>query len=78
MSSPEGPPPPHVASVLVNGEPHVVDPGTSLLTLLEKLSEPIDKAVVEHNGRYVRRADLAVVTVATGDRIEVILPAFGG
>lgn len=62
----------------VNGEPQAATPDQSLLSLLEQLSEPIDKAVVEHNGRYVRRADLAGVQLKDGDRVEVILPAFGG
>ncbi len=65
-------------TVFVNGEPQPAAADQTLLSLLEQLHEPIDKAVVEHNSRYVRRDDLANVTVSTGDRVEVILPAFGG
>lgn len=64
--------------ILVNGEPHPVPAAQTLLALLEHLGEPIDKAVVEYNGRYVRRDDLGQVPLADGDRVEVILPAFGG
>lgn len=69
---------PRTLSVIVNGEPHQTSAPQTLLTLLEQLGEPIDKAVVEHNGRYVRRPDLSEVTLSDGDQIEVILPAFGG
>ncbi len=65
-------------TIIINGEPHPAAPSLSLLALLEHLGEPIDKAVVEHNGRYVRRSDLQAVPIADGDRVEVILPAFGG
>ncbi len=63
-------------TILLNGEPQRAAPSLSLLALLQYLDEPIDKAVVEHNGRYVRRQDLDAV--ADGDRVEGILPAFGG
>lgn len=69
---------PPALRVVVNGEPHPAPPEQSLLALLEQLGEPIDKAVVEHNGRYVRRDDLGDVQLSDGDRVEVILPAFGG
>ena len=62
----------------LNGELQPAAPDQTLLSLLEQLHEPIDKAVVEHNGRFVRRNDLGNVTLSDGDRVEVILPAFGG
>jgi len=65
-------------TITINGEPQTAAPALSLLALLEHLGEPIDIAVVEHNGRYVRRQDLDEVPIADGDRVEVILPAFGG
>ncbi len=65
-------------TIIINGEPQTAAPALTLFALLEHLGEPIDKAVVEHNGRYVRRQDLGDVLIADGDRVEVILPAFGG
>jgi len=65
-------------TVIVNGEPHRAAVPLTLLELLEQLGEPIDKAVIEHNGRYVRRPELDGVDLSDGDRVEVILPAFGG
>jgi len=69
---------PPALRIVVNGEPHSATVDQTLLALLEQLGEPIDKAVVEHNGRFVRRNDLGNVTLSDGDRVEVILPAFGG
>jgi thiamine biosynthesis protein ThiS len=69
---------PRPITVVVNGEPQPAATDQTLLALLERLGEPIDKGVVEHNGRYVRRGDLDGVDLTDGDRVEVILPAFGG
>ena len=64
--------------VELNGEPVEVAPGSSLLALLEEQGEPYDAALVERNGRLVRGEQLAETALAAGDRIEVVLPAFGG
>lgn len=64
--------------VLVNGEPHEPEKGATLLSLLTELGEPVEAAVIELNGRYVSSRDLAGRPLSDGDRIEVILPAFGG
>ncbi len=65
-------------TVVLNGEPEQVQPGSSLLALLEQQGEPYEAALVERNGRLVRREHLAETTLAEGDRVEVVLPAFGG
>ena len=65
-------------TVVLNGEPERVAAGSSLLALLEAQGEPYDAALVERNGRLVLTERLAETTLADGDRIEVVLPAFGG
>jgi thiamine biosynthesis protein ThiS len=69
---------PAAIRVHVNDEAHDVPAGTALLALLQQLDEPYKVAVVEHNGAYVSKPDLGAVVLADGDRVEVILPAFGG
>jgi thiamine biosynthesis protein ThiS len=71
-------PPQATITIILNGEPQPAAPSLTLFALLVHLEEPIDKAIVEYNGRYVRRLDLDNILIADGDRIEVILPAFGG
>jgi len=67
-----------VIPVVLNGEPAEAAAGTTLLAFLAAQGEPYDAGLVERNGRLVRREDLAATALAAGDRIEVVLPAFGG
>lgn len=64
--------------VLVNGEPHAVPDGASLMELLDTLHLDPRTVVVEHNRAIVRRADLAQVRVSSGDMVELVHFVGGG
>jgi sulfur carrier protein len=64
--------------VVIDGLREEIPAGTSLGQLLEHRGEPLKVAMIEHNGVVVPRGDLRQVVLEDGDRIEVILPAFGG
>jgi sulfur carrier protein len=64
--------------ILLNGEPREVAEGSTLDLVLEQAEEPAEHALVEVNGRYVPGRLLAGRVLVEGDRVEVILPAFGG
>jgi len=65
-------------AVTVNGEPRAVARGATLLALLESLALDPRAVVVEHNRTIVRRPQLAAVTVAPGDAIELVHFVGGG
>ncbi len=52
--------------------------GLDLATLLRLRGDPAGAAVVEHNGTYVPATALERTILSDGDRVEIILPAFGG
>ena len=64
--------------LVVNGLRREVPEGTTLegLLLLEK--EPVRHVVVEVNGEYLPKREYPARILREGDRIEIILPAFGG
>ena len=64
--------------VTLNGLPRELADGCSVAELLELEGEPADHVVVEVNGLFVPLGEHATRRLAAGDRIEVILPAFGG
>lgn len=64
--------------VIVNGEPRRVARDATLLELLAALALDPRTVVVEHNRRIVRRPALGEVTVAPGDRIELVHFVGGG
>lgn len=64
--------------VIVNGEPRRVARDATLLELLAALALDPRTVVVEHNRRIVRRPALSEVTVAPGDRIELVHFVGGG
>ncbi len=65
-------------TITLNGEPVTARASELLEAFLVRQGEPIQRAVVEHNGRYVSHDSLGEVRLEAGDRVEVILPAFGG
>jgi thiamine biosynthesis protein ThiS len=64
--------------IVVNGEPHAVTSGASLLELLAALELDPRAVVVEHNRRIVRRPALGDVRVAAGDAVELVHFVGGG
>jgi len=64
--------------ILVYGLEKVFPNGATVADVLKELDEPEKFILVEVNGVYIRHEDFAVKTLAEGDRLEVIYPAFGG
>ena len=62
----------------VNGREREVAPGSDLLALLRELGVEPRVVVVEHNGRILRPRDFASVSLAGGDRVEVVQLVGGG
>lgn len=65
-------------NIILNGEPARFPEGTTVARLLAAQGEPADHVLVEVNGRFVAPGLHADHVLADGDRVEVILPAFGG
>jgi thiamine biosynthesis protein ThiS len=64
--------------VTLNGEPHRVAAGSTVLDLLAELGRDPRTVAVERNGEIVRRADYGAAGLATGDRLEVVHFVQGG
>ena len=64
--------------VTVNGRESQVDDGTSLPALIESLGLRVGSVVVEHNGTALLRSELDGVTLADGDRVELVRAVAGG
>jgi thiamine biosynthesis protein ThiS len=72
--------PPGVASLdlVVNGEPHRLPEGATLLDLLAGLGRDPRTVAVERNGAIVPRAAYAETRLSAGDRLEVVHFVQGG
>ena len=64
--------------IVVNGEPRVVDAGTSAAALVALLGLSDRPLAVEVNERIVPRRDLAACMLHDGDRIEIVTLVGGG
>ena len=64
--------------IVVNGEPRVVDAGTSAAALVSLLGLADRPLAVEVNERIVPRRDLAACMLHDGDRIEIVTLVGGG
>lgn len=62
----------------LDGMSREVPEGVSLTDLLRTLGEPVPHVIVELNGRYIAAKEFDRLTLKPEDRLEVILPAFGG
>jgi sulfur carrier protein len=67
-----------VVLVVLNGEPHRLPAGSTLLDLVAGLGRDPRTVAVERNGEIVRRADYAATALAAGDRLEVVHFVQGG
>ena len=64
--------------IVVDGFPREVEEGIRLADLLRLLGESLDHALVEVNGAYVHAREYEDRELKSGDRVEIIYPAFGG
>jgi thiamine biosynthesis protein ThiS len=64
--------------IVLNGEPHRLPAGSTLLDLVAGLGRDPRTVAVERNGDIVRRSDYAATALAAGDRIEVVHFVQGG
>jgi thiamine biosynthesis protein ThiS len=65
-------------TIVLNGEPAQVPDGLSVTELLRREGEPEHHVLVEINHLFVPPAEHATRRLREGDRVEIILPAFGG
>lgn len=63
---------------MINGIARKVEPGFTVARLLERDGEPPDHVLVEINGTFLPIRLYEEHELRAGDRVEVILPAFGG
>ncbi len=64
--------------VTLNGAPHRLAPGTSIAGLLGQLELEAAKVAVERNLEIVPRSTFAAVTLAPGDKLEIVHFVGGG
>jgi thiamine biosynthesis protein ThiS len=64
--------------LIVNGQEGEWVDGLTVAAFLDTAGEPPRHVVVEVNGAFVPPSRYGDVRLRAGDRIEVILPAFGG
>jgi sulfur carrier protein len=63
--------------LLVNGEPREVEPGATVLQLLERLGIR-GRVAVERNGAVLRQTEHAETRLGEGDVLEVVTFVGGG
>ena len=64
--------------VELNGESEELDEGTTLSTLVERLSLAPERVAVDLNREVVRRADWPSLKLSDGDRVEIVHFVGGG
>jgi sulfur carrier protein len=68
-----------VITVVANGRPVDLPDGSTLTSLLDALGVPAKAvAALEHNGEPVPRAAQGSLSLADGDRIELVRAVAGG
>ena len=67
-----------VQDVVVNGETHAVENGSSVADLLRTLGLEPQHVAVERNREIVPRATFAQTPLAPGDRLEIVTFVGGG
>lgn len=65
-------------TVTVNGHDRHIPANSTLLELLDTLELDPRAVVVEHNRGIVRQPELDAVTLADGDRVEIVHFVGGG
>jgi sulfur carrier protein len=64
--------------IVLNGEPHRLPAGATVLDLVTSLGRDPRTVAVERNGEIVRRPDYGATLLAAGDRLEVVHFVQGG
>lgn len=64
--------------VTLNGETRDLPDGTGLVALIEQLGLRPGSVVVERNGEALVRSEMAAITLADGDRLELVRAVAGG
>ena len=64
--------------VILNGSARELADGTGLLELIEQLGLRPGSVVVERNGEALVRSEMDAVTLADGDRLELVRAVAGG
>jgi thiamine biosynthesis protein ThiS len=67
-----------VMQIIINGLEQQVRQGLTVAELLAVEQEPRDHVLVEVNGAYVPATEYDSLVLQAGDRVEFILPAYGG
>jgi thiamine biosynthesis protein ThiS len=67
-----------ILDVYLNGEPHRVADGSTVLDLVAGLGRDPRTVAVELNGHIVRRGDYGTTPLGAGDRLEVVHFVQGG
>lgn len=78
MSDAQGPPTEPEVRLRVNGEPRVVQEGTTVQELLEQLELLPPMVVVEHNREILDRDRYAETMLRDGDQLELVHFVGGG
>jgi sulfur carrier protein len=65
-------------TVTLNGETRELPDGTGLVELIEQLGLRPGSVVVERNGAALVRSEMDGVTLADGDRLELVRAVAGG
>ncbi len=65
-------------TIILNGEPTQVADGLTVAGLLEAEGEPARHVLVEVDGEFVPPGQFEQRVLREGQRVEIILPAFGG
>ena len=64
--------------IVLNGEPHRLPAGATVLDLVTGLGRDPRTVAVERNGEIVRRSEYGGTVLAAGDRLEVVHFVQGG
>lgn len=64
--------------VIANGQPHSVQPGTSLPEFLLQTGQDLQRVVVEYNGQPLTRSEAREIQLQQGDRLEIVRIVAGG
>jgi len=67
-----------IVLIVLNGEPHRLPAGATLLDLVTGLGRDPRTVAVERNGEIVRRSEYGATALAAGDRLEVVHFVQGG
>jgi thiamine biosynthesis protein ThiS len=64
--------------VVINGQPHTIEYGTTISVLIDRLGLGERRVAVERNREIVPRANHASTVIAAGDRLELVTFVGGG